>query len=141
MKITSLMVERCWPFAGSTLCLAAWMKWPPTFPQDAGDLLATSATVASVIVGFLTAAAALILSISSSRVYRHLKSQGLIDIIFEYLKTAIYAGVLFLIVCIAGFFVKSDSKIYINFWVVTGAAMTLLFLRITGLLLRLVRHV
>lgn len=141
MKITSLLIERSWPFAGSVLCLAAWVKWPPTFPKDAGDLLATSATVASVIVGFLTAATALILSISSSRVYRHLKSQGVIDVLFEYLKTAIYAGIVFLVVCIAGFFVESGTILYIYIWVVTGAAMILLFLRITGLLLRLVAHV
>ncbi|WP_312143941.1 hypothetical protein [Brevundimonas sp.] len=141
MKITSLLIERCWPFAGSALCLAAWVKWSPTFPPDAGDLLATSATVASVIVGFLTAAAALILSISSSRVYRHLKSQGVIDVLFEYLKTAIYAGILFLIVCIAGFFFESNTTLYVDLWVATGAAMMLLFLRITGLLLRLVGHV
>jgi hypothetical protein len=104
--------------------------------------MGASVTVAAVLVGFLGTAKAIVLSISSSRVFKTLKDSGYSDLLFTYLLEAISAGILFLIISTVGFFLTGPEKhpIFGLLWVLVGTAAVLLYTRTTLVLFKLVRQ-
>lgn len=138
--MTALVFERAWPYAAGVIGLVVWWLSDWAFPREANDLLATTSTVASVLVGFLATAKTIVLSISSTAVYQQLKHAGVMAHLFEYLASAIYAGIVVLVVCVIGFFVETGSTVYGGAWVLAAVTALALYVRITSLLFKLLRH-
>lgn len=140
--MTALKFEKTWPYAASLLIAALWFYVGQPFPNSLDALMGASGTVAAVLVGFLGTAKAIVLSVSSSDVFKRLKESGYSDILFSYLFEAIAAGIIFLVVSMLGFFLP-DQKPHHFFsfvWILSGVAAILLYSRATILLFRLVRQ-
>lgn len=70
-------------------------KYPQhTLPKNLKDLLTASATINSIVVGFLATAKATLLSISGGRAIKFMKSGGKYNVLIEYFMTAVHYSIL-----------------------------------------------
>lgn len=141
--MTALKFERCWPYFGALLVLAIWwFVFGGMFPKTVDGLMAASGTVSVVLVGFLGTAKAIVLSISSSDVFKRLKASGYNEILFRYLFELLAAGVLLLVISLIGFFLpESHPQTWFTIvWVLSCSATIFLYIRTTTILFRLVRQ-
>ncbi|MCV0387136.1 MAG: hypothetical protein K5821_12005 [Nitrobacter sp.] len=141
--MTSLLFERSWPYIGSVVVLAVWwygLGHP--FPSKPDALMGASGTVAAVFVGFLGTAKAIVLGLTSSAAFKRLKSTGYANVLFSYLYEALFSGVIFLAVAVVGFFLPENKpqSWFSIIWFLTGVASLLLYVRVTGLLFRLIKQ-
>lgn len=140
--------EAGWPYLAGLLVTAGWwFLLDRNFPRGPEDLFAASGTIASVLVGFLATAKAIIMSISSTATYQTLQSAGYDKRLMSYIRSAIYAGLLFLLISTLGFFVgweaaESEWRLaYEIAWVGTGAIGLALYVRIIHLIFRVLEKV
>ncbi|MDZ4057533.1 MAG: hypothetical protein U1D69_11340 [Polynucleobacter sp.] len=121
--------------------VAVWFWFGGKFPSDAGDLLAAGGTTSAVLVGFVATAKAIILSVAGSPVFKQIKSAGYHTDLFLYLYEATLAGVLFLLICILGFFVLEPEMLmpiwYRAMWVGAGSWALYTFLRVLHVIFKL----
>ena len=141
--MTSLTLERFWPYLGTLLALAVWwfgLHHP--FPIHPDALMGASGTVAAVFVGFLGTAKAIVLGLSGSAAFKKLKTAGYANLLFAYLAEALFCGVAFLAVAVTGFFLpENHPQVWFSIlWFVTGTASLLLYVRVTSLLFRLIKQ-
>lgn len=141
----SQLVERTWPYLlAVTIGALWWFGFGRPFPNDSDGLLAASGGASAVLVGFLATAKTVILSVSSSDVFKRLKDGGFHELLFNYLYEAIVAGMFFLLVSILGFFVTRTPAApdwFSLVWVVAGLASLFSFARITHLLFKMLKWV
>lgn len=70
-------------------------KYPQyTLPKNLKDLLTASATINSIVVGFLATAKATLLSISGGRAIKFMKSGGKYNVLIAYFMTAVHYSIL-----------------------------------------------
>lgn len=141
----SQLVEKFWPYLAAALLSALWwFGLGRPFPDPSDSLLAASGGASAVLVGFLATAKTVILSVSSSDVFKRLKDGGFHNLLFNYLYEAIVAGMVFLLVSIVGFFINRDPIApdwFALFWVATGLVSLFSFARITHLLFKMLKWV
>lgn len=149
--MTSLQREQFGPYVVGLLVTAAWwFLLGRSFPADPSGLLSASGTIASVLVGFLATAKAIIMSISTSPTYAHIRSLGYGDQLMDYIRSAIYAGLVFLVLATLGFFIdwkataltdleRIGVTAYRISWVLTGAAGLALYVRVIGLIFKVLK--
>jgi hypothetical protein len=141
--MTSLIWERSWPYVGAVLVLAVWwFGLGHPFPAKPDALMGASGTVAAVFVGFLGTAKAIVLGLTSSAAFKKLKTTGYSKLLFAYLYEALFGGIIFLAIAIIGFFLP-ENKPQIWFaiiWFLSGVSALLLYVRVTGLLFRLIKQ-
>jgi hypothetical protein len=145
--MTERIWEHVWPYVAALLVTGAWAYFGMPFPKNLDPLMGASGTVASVLVGFLGTAKAIILSITSSKVFKRLKEAGYSDVLFQYLYEALLAGIVFLVISMVGFFLPEStahpSNIQMCFstiWILSGTGAIILYARTTSLLFKLVRQ-
>lgn len=139
--MTSLTIERYWPYAAAIFSALAWLSFGRAFPSDAGDLLTAGGTTSAVLVGFIATAKAIILSVAGSPVFKQIKEAGYHSALFLYLYEATLSGIIFLLICILGFFViEPEIKMptwYSFLWVLTGSWALYAFFRVLHLIFKL----
>jgi len=126
------------------MCALWWFCLARPFPQASDGLLAASGGASAVLVGFLATAKTVILSVSSSEVFKRLKQGGFHNLLFNYLYEAIVAGMVFLLVSIVGFFINREPVTpdwFALCWVASGLFSLFSFARITHLLFKMLKWV
>lgn len=124
-----------------------WRYFGSPFPASPDGLFGTAATVAAVFASFLGVAKAIILSIKTSDAYKILAQKGYTSELFGYLRSGIFASVLFASLSILGFFVSKESvihghKLYSIFsmaWIFAGAYSPFTYIRVTNILFKLLK--
>lgn len=101
--IGEIMTEQTWdkiyPHLAAFLGVGAYLLLNYYFPQHSlpknlKDLFAASASISSIVVGFLATAKATLLSISSGRSIKWMKSGGQYQILISYFMTAVHYSIL-----------------------------------------------
>lgn len=108
------------------------------WPEDRGDLLNASLTVASVVVGFLISAMAIIIS-GSGRTMTRFRAMGLMLELTDTFAVAVYLALAFIAVSTSGFF-GLEGRAWESAWLATGSAMGYSYIRICSLLFKLVKR-
>lgn len=142
----SLRLEQAWPWIGAIagVCIWRWLLDSP-FPSAPDSLFGTSATVSSIFASFLGVSKAIILSIKGTESFRILENLGYGNVLFNYLRDGIFSAVAFACLSVVGFFVVDPASAEILeyfkiFWVFFGLAALLTYMRVTGLLSKLLRY-
>lgn len=108
-------------FAGVYLFLN--YKYPQhTLPKNLKDLLTASATINSIVVGFLATAKATLLSISGGRAIKFMKSGGQYDTLISYFMTAVHYSILTAVLSALMLLFNFDklppiAAYFVGFWV------------------------
>lgn len=149
--MTSGLRERIGPYViGAAVVIIWWVFLDGAFPADPAGLLGASGTFASVLVGFLATAKAIIMSISSSPTYKKIQSLGYSDQLMDYIKSAIYVGLFFLVVVTLGFFIDwkrigpdawdiRGVQAYRALWVVTAVIGLALYVRVIRIIFKVLK--
>lgn len=146
-RVFGYWFEKFWPWIAAGAAAVLWSRCGSPFPSDPDGLFAAAAAVAAIFASFLGVAEAIILSIKGTDTYRILEKLEYTNTLFEYLRTAIYASVLFASLCILGFFIAPDSTVfgyegYFLFklvWVFMAALSLATYARITNVLFKLLK--
>jgi hypothetical protein len=115
--------------------MAAYYWIDLSWPASRDALLGAALTFASVIVGFLISAKAIIMS-GSGRPFERIKEMGLVPELTDAFAVAIYLAILFAFICTVGFF-GIEGQGFEALWVGSGLGMVWGFIKITRLLFRL----
>lgn len=78
------------------------------------NFLSSILTVASIIVGFITATVSLFIGIAGTNVMQRLNKRGKIDELIFHFKSIIYTGILSIIISIYMYLFDNVKHIYIN---------------------------
>ena len=95
--MNALQRERLWPWLGALVVVALWWFADRPIPKTPDGLLGAAATVASVLARFLGVSKAIILTIEGTKTYQAMEQHHYTDYLFAYLRTGIYAAVVFFI--------------------------------------------
>lgn len=138
---TSLTVERWAPMGLAALVTLAWWWLDGEISGNiAKELLAALIGAASICAGFLTTALSILLPIATSATGRKLQRSGYRELLFKYMRSAIYSCIALAGIATAAFFtVKADGPSRLISFVIiynaTHAAASLL--RVAEILLTL----
>lgn len=108
-------------FAGAYLYLN--YKYPLyTLPKNLKDLLTASATINSIVVGFLATAKATLLSISGGRAIKWMKTGGQYQTLISYFMTAVHYSIVTAVVSALMLLFNFDklppfAAYFVCFWV------------------------
>ena len=138
----SLTFEKVHPYAFSVLVGAIWavadaQSTNINFPQD-DPLLSATLTVSGIFVGFLASTKAILMSITS-KVMDQIKQTGYIEELVGYVSSAIWANLLFCLVNMIGFFGLQSVNWYSTAWVVIATASLATFIRVTRVMLKILK--
>lgn len=143
--LKALWIERYWPVIAAVAATSIWWWWgEKRFPSEPANLLAATGNTVAVLVGFLAASKAIVLSISGSKVFRTLKSSGYHSFLFSYFYQAIVYGIIFLAISIFGFFVTEAGvapEWYKIAWIFFAFLSFSSFVRVVQILFKLLRWV
>ena len=98
--MSSQKAEQYWPYVAAVLGTVSWYYLGAPFPSKPDALMGASGTVASVLVGFLGTAKAIILSITGSRVFKKIREAGFSNLLFRYLFEALIGGMALLVISV-----------------------------------------
>jgi hypothetical protein len=146
--VNSLRIEKLWPWFGAVIVVIVWWCSGKPFPPAPDGLFGAAATVASVFASFLGVSKAIILTIKGTQTYRALEKAHYTETLFQYLKTGIYASVMFASLSIIGFFIDHNTlihgyKLYDIFciiWIACGSLAVFTYVRIANILFRLLKQ-
>ena len=85
---------------------------------NSDNFLSSILTVASIIVGFVTATVSLFIGIAGSNVIRRLNNRGKIDELIFQFKSIIYTGFLAIVISLYIYLFSHVKEIYINEYIV-----------------------
>lgn len=138
----TMIIERSAPYAATAVWMVIWyFVFCQVFPAQPAGLLAATGTAAAVIVGFLTTANAILLSLVNTEIFQRLAKGGYTHLFHIYFYEAIVAAMAFLVVSVVGFFLSDDNAragLFPFVWMLFAAASFFLFIRINHLLFSLV---
>jgi len=140
--VSRLKVERYGPsFLGVLAALGFWRFGGPLSAEIAKDLLTALLSAAAISAGFMTTALSVLLPISESSVGRRLKRRNKFDLLFAYLRAAIYSCLVLAVVCVVGLFQFDPStglgKLPTAVLVVAAVYSTAAFVRILEILFQI----
>lgn len=131
--------EAIYPYLGGTFVAALWFLLGGALPKDDSALLSSSLTLGAILTGFLATAKAIFISLRNSTVMRELRDKGYSAHLISYMAEAIWLALGFSIMSIIGFFVSSESTTYGTVWAGTGTMTALAFIRVTNIILAVIR--
>lgn len=126
----------------------------PIPPKDAyASMMAAAAGASAILVGFLSAAKAVLLSVSGSPAYKALKASGYSSDLFRYIRSAIEWSIGFAILCIVLMFIDPTvaHKItvatidiinpFMLAWAFVGSVTVLAFLRVSRIIFKILNQI
>lgn len=136
-----IYVEWTWPYALAALGALLWyFGLNAVFPRKIDPLMGAACNISAVLVGFMGAALAVILTISNSSVYNTLKRAGYTSVFFRYVLESIVFAISLLIISTIGFFLPDESPPAILFtvlWVLIALLAVFLYIRALMIIFKL----
>lgn len=121
-----LWVEKAYPYIGGVI---------------AGALLASSLTLGAILTGFLATSKTILISLHGSGVMEKLKSSTYIKELISYLAEAIWLSFGFSLLVLLGFFLSNSSNYFFDVaWIAAGVMSAFAFIRVTNIILKIIRH-
>lgn len=132
MKIS---FERAYPYILALVPDVVLTNANTPFPSGEG-ILSAGITVGAIFTGFLATNKAIILTLNSPVMIAIRKSDYFLQLI-SYLREALWISLLFSILSVIGFFVKTGNGIFALLWIFLGSATVLTFFRVTQILFKI----
>jgi hypothetical protein len=137
MEWFKVMAERWLPYAVAAVVWAWAVKQPLPLPSKfLTDIIGTSATMASVFMGFMATSMSILITYRGSRMARQLRASGALHTLVTYLREALVWIMLWLLSCFLLYFQQTPPLQTI--WAVLATLSLLCFLRVVFLLSRLI---
>lgn len=139
----TLNFERYYPHGLAIIAGSLWWYFSPRFPSDEKEFLAAALSFAAVLAGFTATAQAILMSLPSDSVMGRLRATGYVNELIAYIGASLHSSILFCLLNILGFFVLDStqklSRSYTTIWIVVGVFLILAFLRVTRIMLKIMR--
>lgn len=144
--ISRLQAERFGPiFLGTVAALGYWNFGGPLSTEIAKELLTALLSAAAISAGFMTTALSVLLPIGASPVGRRLKRKNKFELLFAYLRAAIYSCLALAVVCVVGLFLFDPelglAKLPTSVVVVAAVYSTAAFIRILEILIEILPQI
>ena len=134
----SLYLERLSPYLLAAAGALLWWKFQLVLPSGDG-ILSSSLTLGAILTGFLATSKAILMSLDSP-IMQRIRETTYINDLTSYLSQAIWLSFSFCIVSIIGFFVPTNSMWYGLAWISFGLASAAAFIRVTNIMLKIIKH-
>jgi len=134
----SIWVEKLSPYILAIAGAFLWWKLDLALPSGDG-ILSSSLTLGAILTGFLATAKAILMSLDSP-IMQRIRGTDYIRDLASYLSQAIWLSFGFCIVSIIGFFVPTNSTWYGFTWIILGLASAGAFIRVTNIMLKIIKH-
>lgn len=135
-----LWIEKIYPYAGGLLAAGIWWYLDAKFPDDTGAMLSASLTLGAILTGFLATSKTILIGLRGSAVMDTLRETTFIEELVSYLAAAIWLSFGFSLLALAGFFIKDLLQYFAIVWVAIGVMAALAFVRVTNIILKIIRH-
>lgn len=136
----SLWFEKWYPYLGGLIFSGIWFLLCLQFPQKPEIVLSSTLTLSAIIMGFLTTAKAIIISIKGGKVWSDMHDSTYLDLLVSYLAHAIYISFIFCIITLFGLFFCVLSISYQLAWAFFASCTALTFIRVVSIFLRILKH-
>lgn len=138
--MTSLTVERFYPYVVSFIAGVLWWHFSVTLPLDLKEFLAAAISLGAILTGFIATAQAILASLPTDTVVGRLRASGYIDDLIAYLAAALYGCLVFSIFSVAGFFVIGRlPRWYGTAWAMMAMFSCLSFHRVSRIFFKILR--
>lgn len=142
-----LTIERYHPIALAAAAAIAWAilseRFALTMPRDEKEFLAAALGLGAVLTGFIATAQAILMALPSDSVMRQLRTSGYLEDLVEYIGRALLGGFAFCVINLAGFSLLyaglSYKNLYWTLWIAAAVYSALTFLRVSKIMLRIMR--
>ncbi|MDN2675908.1 hypothetical protein [Janthinobacterium sp. SUN033] len=140
----SLTVEKYYPFFLSAVAGCLWWYFSLLLPVDEKEFLAAALSLGAVLTGFIATAQAILMALPSDSAMGRIRATGYLPHLTNYIGTALYGGMVFCAVDLAGFFLLDNTKrlpVWFSVvWAIIGIFAALSFFRVTSIMLKIMRH-
>lgn len=142
-----LKIEKYHPIALAVATAVAWAllseRFALTMPKDEKEFLAAALGLGAVLTGFIATAQAILMALPSDSVMGRLRTSGYLEDLVEYIGRALHGGFAFCVLNLIGFSIlyldKDVKSIYWILWIGLAVYAALAFLRISKIMLRIMR--
>lgn len=134
----SIYLEQGAPYILGIAAMVVWWQVGVSLPEN-NDILSSSLTLGAILTGFLATAKAILMTLDSP-IMQRLRETDYIDSIVSYLSQAIWLSFSFCILTLVGFFIDNKTMIFGIAWVGLGATSAGAFIRVTNIMLKIIRH-
>lgn len=144
----NLFYEKWHPIALAVLGGIAWWYFSsrggPHLPKDEKEFFAAALSMGAVLTGFVATAQAILMALPSDSVMGRLRTSGYVEELTSYIGAALLSGFLFCVLNLLGFcFLTETVNLKLAFstiWFATAIYSALAFLRVTGIMSKIMRH-
>ncbi|WP_194865735.1 hypothetical protein [Alloalcanivorax profundimaris] len=134
----TIYLERISPYILSSAGCFLWWRLGLVLP--AGDaILSSSLTLGAIITGFLATAKAIVMTLDSP-IMKKIRQTDYSNDLVSYLGQAIWLSFSFCILSIVGFFVSTEDAWFGLVWIFIGLASAGAFIRVTNIMLKIIKH-
>jgi hypothetical protein len=134
----SIYLEKYAPYILAFECAFIWVSFGMNLPQE-NDILSASLTLGAILTGFMATSKAILMTLDSPIMHRLRDTEYINDVVL-YLSQAIWLSFSFCIISLVGFFVDKGSMFYGTIWVLIGVASAGAFIRVTEIMLKIIKH-
>lgn len=138
-----LRLEKIWPFLAAALSGAAAHWIGICLPADEKEFLAAALSLGAVLTGFVATAQAILMALPQDSVMTRIRNADYLDVLTSYIAHALNGTMLFSVITLFGFFLRSESvrlpAYYSTIWVAAGVFAGCAFYRVTKLMLTIMR--
>ena len=134
----SIWLEKLSPYILAVSGALLWWTLGLSLPVGDG-ILSSSLTLGAILTGFLATAKAILMTLDSP-IMQRIRGTHYIRDLTSYLSQAIWLSFSFCILSLIGFFVPKESAWYGIAWIVLGLASAGAFIRVTNIMLKIIRH-
>lgn len=133
-----IFLEKIAPYILSVAATFAWYKFGIKLPPGT-SILGASLTLGAILTGFLATSKAILMTLDSPIMQRIRKTSYLSDLV-SYLGQAIWMNFAYCIISLVGFFVDTGETWYGLFWIFIGVSSAGAFIRVTNIMLKIIKH-
>jgi hypothetical protein len=132
-----LLIENYGPYTLGLIATLIWHTNNISLPAGEG-ILGSSMTVGAIFTGFLATAKAILMSLKS-RVLSRIKDTGYIENLVSYLSQAIWLSFIFCCLSLLGYFFPKFPDWYGYVWIAIAVSMAFAFIRVTNIMLKILK--
>lgn len=134
----SIYLEHAAPYILGLTAMLFWWQVEISLPNGEG-ILSSSLTLGAILTGFLATAKAILMTLDSP-IMKRLRETDYISNVVSYLSQAIWLSFAFCIVTLIGFFVDKNSLVFGIAWIGLGVTSAGAFVRVTNIMLKIIKH-
>lgn len=140
--MSSLAFEKYYPYILGVLATVLWQQLGVQMPLK-DSFLSASLTIGAILAGFMATSKAILMTLDSP-VMQRIRTSGYVEELVYYLAHALWLSFSFSIISLIGFFLETstdDIKLYYGLvWVFFGISASVAFIRITNLMLKIIKY-